>query len=62
MAEKDDDWEDLVLDDLEEESELNFGESEAREAREEEDEERDEAFYASRLQMIEEVARRVRQA
>jgi|DEB0MinimDraft_10_1074344.scaffolds.fasta_scaffold07136_2 hypothetical protein len=59
MAEKDDDWEDLVLDDLEEESELNFGESEARE---EEDEERDEAFYASRLQLIEEVARRVRQA
>jgi hypothetical protein len=54
MGREDDDWEDLVLDDLEEEAELLFEEVEA------EIEKRDESFYASRLQLIEEAARRVK--
>jgi hypothetical protein len=47
-------WEDL-LDELEEESELNFGEVEP-----DDEEAADESFYASRLRLIEEAARRVK--
>ena len=50
---EEEEWEDL-LDELEEESELNFGEVEP------EDEVADESFYASRLRLIEEAARRVK--
>ena len=54
MAKEKEDWEELVLDDLEEETELAFEEFEPK------SEERDESFYASRLQLIEEAARRVK--
>ena len=54
MGREEDDWEDLVMDDLEEEAELLFEEVES------EPEKRDESFYASRLQLIEEAARRVK--
>ncbi len=45
-------WEDL-LDDLEEESELEFEDSR-------EPEKKDESFYASRLELIERAAKRVK--
>jgi len=54
MVKEKEDWDDLVLDDLEEETELAFEEVEPK------SEERDESFYASRLQLIEEAARRVK--
>jgi len=54
MGREEDDWDDLVLDDLEEEAELLFEEGAP------EIEKRDESFYASRLQLIEEAARRVK--
>ena len=53
MGKDEDDWED-VLDDLEEEAELEFEEVEP------EIEKRDESFYASRLELIEEAARKVK--
>jgi hypothetical protein len=53
MGREDDDWED-VLDDLEEEAELEFEEVEP------EIEKRDESFYASRLELIEEAARKIK--
>ena len=53
MGREEDDWED-VLDDLEEEAELKFEEVEP------EIEKRDESFYASRLELIEEAARKVK--
>jgi hypothetical protein len=53
MGRDKDDWED-VLDDLEEEAELEFEEVEP------EIEKRDESFYASRLELIEEAARKIK--
>ena len=53
MGREEDDWED-VPDDLEEEAELKFEEVEP------EIEKRDESFYASRLKLIEEAARKVK--
>jgi hypothetical protein len=53
MGREEDDWED-VLDDLEEEAELEFEEVEP------EIEKRDESFYASRLELIEEAARKIK--
>jgi len=53
MGRDEDDWED-VLDDLEEEAELEFEEVEP------EIEKRDESFYASRLELIEEAARKIK--
>ena len=53
MGREEDDWED-VPDDLEEEAELKFEEAEP------EIEKRDESFYASRLELIEEAARKVK--
>jgi len=60
MAERDDDWEDLVLDDLEEELELDFNGAE-KPVEEPEVEEEDESFYAGRLRLIEQAARRLKQ-
>lgn len=53
MGRDEEDWED-VLDDLEEEAELEFEEVEP------EIEKRDESFYASRLELIEEAARKIK--
>lgn len=53
MGREEDDWED-VQDDLEEEAELAFEEVEP------EVEEFDESFYASRLELIEEAARKIK--
>ena len=53
VGREEDDWED-VPDDLEEEAELKFEEVEP------EIEKRDESFYASRLELIEEAARKVK--
>lgn len=51
---KKEEWEDL-LDDLEDESELDFEKD-----NDEDFEKKDPSFYASRLQLIEEAARRVK--
>jgi hypothetical protein len=50
---KEEEWEDVVPDDLEEEAELDFKE-------EPEEEKREESFYASRLRLIEEAVSKVK--
>tara|TARA_R110002050_G_scaffold57632_1_gene129795 strand:- start:710 stop:874 length:165 start_codon:yes stop_codon:yes gene_type:complete len=50
---KEEEWEDVVPDDLEEEAELDFKE-------EPEEEKREESFYASRLSLIEQAVNKVK--